>query len=124
MCIPGCSGTGKSPLIRALTKYFLTTKRMQIMRQLAATGITAAEIDRMTIHSFLEERRNSGKPRTIEPGDVKLEKEWRLTDFLLIYSCCKTQSNYLCSKTCRCSSSIRWCERDLFRRLFTILTCL
>ncbi|CAF1366889.1 unnamed protein product [Adineta steineri] len=74
MCIPGCGGTGKSQLIRAVTKYFLITKRMQMMRKLAPTGIAAAEIGGMTIHSFLGEQRNSGKPRTIKPGDSKLEK--------------------------------------------------
>ncbi|CAF4521081.1 unnamed protein product [Rotaria sp. Silwood2] len=84
MCIPGCGGTGKSQLIRALTKYFLITKRMQMMRKLAPTGIAAAEIDGMTIHSFLGEQRNSGKPRTIKPGDSKLEKEWRPVEYLLI----------------------------------------
>ncbi|CAF3938146.1 unnamed protein product [Rotaria sp. Silwood1] len=62
MCIPGCDGTGKSQLIRALTKYFLVTKRMQMMRKLPPTGIAAAEIGGMTIHSFLGEQRNSGKP--------------------------------------------------------------
>ncbi|CAF4763855.1 unnamed protein product, partial [Rotaria sp. Silwood2] len=55
MCILGCGGTGKSQLVRALTKYFLVTKRMQMMRKLALTGIAAAEIDGMTIHSFLGE---------------------------------------------------------------------
>ncbi|CAF4931276.1 unnamed protein product, partial [Rotaria sp. Silwood1] len=35
-------------------------------------------------HSFLGEQRNSGKPRTIKPGDLKLEKEWRLVEYLLI----------------------------------------
>ena len=84
MCIPGCGGTGKSQLIRALTKYFLITKRMHMMRKLAPTGIAAAEIDGMTIHSFLGEQRNSGKPRTIKPGDSKLEKEWRPVEYLLI----------------------------------------
>ena len=84
MCIPGCGGTGKSQLIRALTKYFLITKRMHTMRKLAPTGIAAAEIDGMTIHSFLGEQRNSGKPRTIKPGDSKLEKEWRPIEYLLI----------------------------------------
>ncbi|CAF1532473.1 unnamed protein product, partial [Rotaria sp. Silwood1] len=84
MCIPGCDGTGKSQLIRALSKYFLVTKRMQMMRKLAPTGIAAAEIGGMTIHSFLGEQRNSGKPRTIKPGDLKLEKEWRLVEYLLI----------------------------------------
>jgi hypothetical protein len=84
MCIPGCGGTGKSQLIRALSKYFLITKRMQMMRKLAPTGIAATEIDGMTIHSFLGEQRNSSKPRTIKPGDSKLEKEWRSVEYLLI----------------------------------------
>ena len=84
MCIPGCGGTGKSQLIRALSKYFLITKRIQMMRKLAPTGIAAAEIGGMTIHSFLGEQRNSRKPRTIKPGDTKLEKEWRLVEYLLI----------------------------------------
>ncbi|CAF4030817.1 unnamed protein product [Adineta steineri] len=80
MCIPGCGGTGKSQLIRAVTKYFLVTKRIQMMRKLAPTGIAAAEIGGMTIHSFLGEQRNSGKPRTIKPGDSKLEKQWALVE--------------------------------------------
>jgi ATP-dependent DNA helicase PIF1 len=84
MCIPGCGGTGKSQLIRAITKYFFVTTRLQMMRKLAPTGIAAAEIDGMTIHSFLGEQRNSGKARTIKPGDSKLEKEWRLVEYLLI----------------------------------------
>ncbi|CAM4986460.1 unnamed protein product, partial [Rotaria socialis] len=84
MCIPGCGGTGKSQLIRALTKYFFITKRTQMMRKLAPTGIAAAEIDGMTIHSFLGEQRNSGKARTIKPGDSKIEKEWSLVEYLLI----------------------------------------
>ena len=84
MCIPGCGGTGKSQLIRALSKYFLITKRMHMMRKLAPTGIAAAEIDGMTIHSFLGEQRGSGKPRTLKPGDLKLEKEWRAVEYLLI----------------------------------------
>lgn len=84
MCVPGCGGTGKSQLIRALTKYFFVTKRAQQMRKLAPTGIAAAEIDGMTIHSFLGEQRHSGKPRTIKPGDSKLDKEWELVKYLLI----------------------------------------
>ncbi|CAF1357853.1 unnamed protein product [Rotaria sordida] len=84
MCIPGCGGTGKSQLIRALTKYFLVTKRMQMMRKLEPTGIAAAEIDGMTIHSFLGEQRNSGKPRTIKLDDSKLEKKWRSVEHVLI----------------------------------------
>jgi hypothetical protein len=84
MCIPGSGGTGKSQLIRALSKYFTITKRMQMMRKVAPTGIAAAEIGGMTIHSFLGEQRNSGKPRTIKPGDTKLENEWRLVEYLLV----------------------------------------
>ncbi|CAF3623558.1 unnamed protein product [Rotaria sp. Silwood1] len=84
MCIPGCGGTGKSQLIHALSKYFLITKRIQMMRKLAPTGIPAAEIDGMTIHSFLGEQRNSGKLRTVKSDDSKLEKEWRLVEYLLI----------------------------------------
>ena len=84
MCIPGCGGTGKSQLIRALRKYFFITKRMQTMRKLAPTGIAAAEIDGMTIHSFLGEQFHSGKPRTIKPGDSKIEKEWQLVEYLFI----------------------------------------
>ncbi|CAF1429338.1 unnamed protein product [Rotaria sordida] len=57
---------------------------MQMMRKLEPTGIAAAEIDGMIIHSFLGEQRNSGKPRTIKPGDSKLEKEWRSVECLLI----------------------------------------
>ena len=38
----------------------------------------------MTIHLFLDEQRHSGKPRTIKPGDSKLEKEWRFVEYLLI----------------------------------------
>ncbi|CAF4676749.1 unnamed protein product, partial [Rotaria socialis] len=84
MCIPGCDDTGKSQLIRALTKYSLVTKRKQMVRKLAPTGIAAAEIGGMAIHSFLGEQRNSGKLRTIKAGDLKLEKEWRLIEYLLI----------------------------------------
>ncbi|CAF1684112.1 unnamed protein product [Adineta ricciae] len=61
MCIPGCGGTGKSQLIRAVTDYFRVTNRIQKMRKLAPTGIAAAEI-----------------------GDLKLEKEWTLVEYLLI----------------------------------------
>ncbi|CAF1635203.1 unnamed protein product, partial [Adineta ricciae] len=84
MCIPGCGGTGKSQLIRAITEYFVITNRIQKMRKLAPTGIAAVEIGGMTIHSFLDEQRNSGKPRTIKPGDLKLEKEWTLVEYLWI----------------------------------------
>lgn len=84
MCVPGCGGTGKSQLIHALSKYFLITNRIQMMRKLAPTGIAAAGIGGMTIHSFLGEQRNSGKSRTIKPGDSKLEREWHFVEYILI----------------------------------------
>ena len=79
MCIPGCGGTGKSQLILALIKYFLITKRMQMMRKLAPTGIAAAEIDGMTIHSFLGEQRNSGKPVLLNQVIPNLKKNGDLS---------------------------------------------
>ncbi|CAF3022248.1 unnamed protein product [Rotaria sp. Silwood2] len=54
------------------------------MRKRTPAGIAAAEIDDMTIHSFLGEQRNFGEPQTIKPGDAKLEKEWRSIEYLLI----------------------------------------
>ena len=55
-----------------------------MMRKLALTGIAAAKSDGMTIHSFLGEKRSSGKARTMKPGDSQLEKEWANIEYLLI----------------------------------------
>lgn len=87
MCVPGCGGTGKSQLIRAITEYFQLTKRRKMLRKLAPTSIAAAEIDGLTIHSFLGESGNNSKKkptRTFRPGDAKLENEWRHVKYLLI----------------------------------------
>ncbi|CAF3356291.1 unnamed protein product [Rotaria socialis] len=87
MCVPGCGGTGKSQLIRAITNYFQMTKRGTILRKVAPTSIAAAEIDGLTIHSFLgESRKNSKKrqTRTFRPGNTKLENEWRHMKYLII----------------------------------------
>ncbi|CAM4981967.1 unnamed protein product [Rotaria socialis] len=87
MCVPGCGGTGKSQLIRAITQYFQLTKRGKMLRKLAPTSIAAAEIDGLTIHSFLGESRKSSKKkqtRTFRPGDTKLENEWRHVKYLII----------------------------------------
>lgn len=87
MCIPGCGGTGKSQLIRAITMYFQVTKRGKMLRKLAPTSIAAAEIDGLTIHSFLGESRKNTKvkqTRTFRPGDTKLENEWRHVKYLII----------------------------------------
>ncbi|CAF5207864.1 unnamed protein product, partial [Rotaria magnacalcarata] len=87
MCVPGCGGTGKSQLIRAITQYFQLTKRGKMLRKLASTSIAAAEIDGLTIHSFLGENRKSSKKkqtRTFRPGNTKLENEWRHVKYLII----------------------------------------
>jgi len=87
MCVPGCGGTGKSQLIRAITKYFDVTKRLKILRKLAPTSIAAAEIDGLTIHSFLGECYKGPKKqraRTFKPGDMKLETQWRDVRYLII----------------------------------------
>ncbi|CAF1269302.1 unnamed protein product [Rotaria sordida] len=65
MCIPGCGGTEKSHLIRAITKYFQVTKRGKMLRKLAPTSIAPAEIDGLTIHSFLGYRATRLDPSAI-----------------------------------------------------------
>jgi hypothetical protein len=87
MCVPGCGGTGKSQLIRAITKYFEVTKRLKMLRKLAPTSIAATEIDGLTIHSFLGESHKAPKKqrsRTFKPGDMKLETQWRHVKYLII----------------------------------------
>jgi ATP-dependent DNA helicase PIF1 len=87
MCVPGCGGTEKSQLIRAITKYFEATKRLKMLRKLAPTSIAAAEIDGLTIHSFLGESHKTPKKhrsRTFKPGDSKLEIQWRHVKYLII----------------------------------------
>ena len=87
MCVPGCGGTGKSQLIRAITKYFEVTKRLKMLRKLAPTSVAAAEIDGLTIHSFLGESRKvpkKNRSRTFKPGDMKLETQWRDVEYLII----------------------------------------
>ncbi|CAF4987703.1 unnamed protein product, partial [Rotaria socialis] len=58
-----------------------------MLRKLAPTSIAAAEIDGLTIHSFLGESRKNSKTkqtRTFRPGDTKLENEWRHVKYLII----------------------------------------
>ena len=58
-----------------------------MLRKLALTSIAAAEIDGLTIHSFLGEGlKNSTKKhtQTIRSGDMKLENEWRHVKYLII----------------------------------------
>lgn len=49
-----------------------------------AKACTYGEIDGMPIDSFLGEQRNSGKPRIMKSDDSKLEKEWKLVEYLSI----------------------------------------
>jgi hypothetical protein len=87
MCVPGCGGTGKSQLIRAITDYFQVTKRSKMLRKLAPTSIAAAEIDGLTIHSFLgENRKNSAgkQSKVIRRANAKLENEWRHVKYLIV----------------------------------------
>ena len=87
MCVPGCSGTGKSQLIHAITEYFQLRKRRKELRKLALTSIAATEIDGLMNHSFLSGTRNNSKKkstRTFRPIDAKLENEWRHIKYLLI----------------------------------------
>jgi hypothetical protein len=86
MCVPGCGGTRKSQLIRAITTYFTETNRGYKLRKLAPTSVAAAEIEGMTIHSFL----GDGQKRKIKsnvfnrPGQMKLENEWRLVEYIIL----------------------------------------
>ena len=85
MCVPGCGGTGKFQLIRAITAYFTETKRARKLRKLAPTSVAAAEIDGMTVHSFLGEGRNKRKAkRTNRAGQTKLENEWRFIEYVIL----------------------------------------
>lgn len=86
MCVPGCGGTGKSQLIRAITAYFVETKRARKLRKLAPTSVAAAEIDGMTVHSFLGEGRNTKRKvkRSDRAGRTKLENEWRFIEYVIL----------------------------------------
>jgi hypothetical protein len=86
MCVPGCGGTGKSQLIRAVTAYFTETNRAHKLRKLAPTSVAAAEIEGMTIHSFLGEGRNrKKKSKTMNrPGQMTLENRWRFVEYIIL----------------------------------------
>lgn len=86
MCVPGCGGTGKSQLIRAITAYFTETSRAYKLRKLAPTSVAASEIEGMTIHSFLGDGRNKRTKSKImnRPGDTKLENTWRFVEYIIL----------------------------------------
>lgn len=86
MCVPGCGGTGKSQLIRAVTAYFTQTNRAHKLKKLAPTSVAAAEIEGMTIHSFLGEGRNrKAKSKTMNrPGQTALENAWRFVEYIIL----------------------------------------
>ena len=86
MCVPGCGDTGKSQLIRAITAYFTQTNRAHKLRKLAPTSVAAAEIEGMTIHSFLGEwrsRKNKSKAMN-RPGQIKIENRWRFVEYIIL----------------------------------------
>ena len=75
MCVPGCGGTGKSQLIRAITIYCTETNRARKLRKLAPTSVSVVEVDGMTIHSFLGEEKNKEKAKhTNRAGQTKVRK--------------------------------------------------
>ena len=86
MCVPGCGGTGKSQLIRAITAYFTQTNRVHKLRKLAPTSVAAAEIEGMTIHSFLGDGRNrKTKSKVVNrPGQMTLENAWRFVEYMIL----------------------------------------
>lgn len=86
MCVPGCGGTGKSQLIRAITAYFIQTGRAQKLRKLAPTSVAAAEIDGMTIHSFLgDKRRRKTKLDVINRSNqTTIENVWRFVEYIIL----------------------------------------
>ncbi|CAF4095943.1 unnamed protein product [Rotaria magnacalcarata] len=86
MCVPGCGGTGKSQLIRALTAYFTQANRAHKLRKLAPTSVAAAEIEGMTIHSFLGYGRNrKSKSKVINrPGQMTHENAWRFVEYVIL----------------------------------------
>jgi hypothetical protein len=86
MCVPGCGGTGKSQLIRAITAYFTQTRRAHKLRKLAPTSVAAAEIDGMTIHSFLGDGRNRRAKSKVEkrPAEMALENTWRYVEYVIL----------------------------------------
>jgi hypothetical protein len=86
MCVPGCGGTGKSQLIRAITAYFIRTNRAHKLRKLAPTSVAAAEIEGMTIHSFLGDGRNRKSKSKVmsRPGQMKLENVWRFVEYIIL----------------------------------------
>lgn len=86
MCVPGCGGTGKSQLIRAITAYFTETNRAYKLRKLAPTSVAAAEIEGMTIHSFLGGWRKRKNKSNIadRPGETKIENQWRFVEYIIL----------------------------------------
>ena len=86
MCVPGCGGTGKSQLIRAITAYVIQTNRAQKLRKLAPTSVAAAEIDGMTIHSFLGDKRRR-KTRLVvinRSNQMIIENTWRFVVYIIL----------------------------------------
>lgn len=86
MCVPGCGGTGKSQLIHAITMYFTETNRTHKLRKLAPTSVAAAEIEGMTIHSFLGDGRNrKNRSKAMNRSNqTVIENAWRFVEYIIL----------------------------------------
>ncbi|CAF1526110.1 unnamed protein product [Adineta ricciae] len=74
--------------LRLTARHFrspiLATDTQLAPRKNVLSAATLQPVNGMTVHSFLGEQRNSGKPRAIKPDDSKLEKEWRPVEYFFI----------------------------------------
>lgn len=86
MCVPGCAGTEKSQLICATTAYFTQINCSYKLRKLAPTSVAAAEIEGMTIHFFLGDRRNRKNKSNVinRSSQTKFENEWRFVEYIIL----------------------------------------
>ncbi|CAF1215625.1 unnamed protein product [Rotaria sordida] len=76
--LPVISVTANFPTQRSIVEQFTLNRE-----QRAAFMIITSHLDGDN-RCRTGEQRNSGKPRTIKPGDSKLEKQWRLIEYLFI----------------------------------------
>ena len=101
--------------------------------KLAPTSIAAAEIDGLTIHSFLGESRNNSKKkptRTFRPDDAKLESECRHVKYLIIDQMSMVGLSLLArlnrivktAKHLNSEASFGWYQCDFFRRLLAVFS--
>jgi hypothetical protein len=85
MFLGGEGGTGKSKVLKALTKYMAVLKIRHRIRLGAQTGVAAGNINGSTLHSLLElifkKKKKDGKPKEISD---KVCNEFSQVDMLFI----------------------------------------